>query len=468
MTLLSSSTFQMSNDQKESPHRINEIFRIQSKQMISQGLTSASYRIQKLKRLKKAILSRRQEIRDALTSDFQKSEQETDLSEIFIVTSEIDYVVKHLRDWMQSRAVSTPLLLFGTRSEIRYQSKGNVLVIAPWNFPFNLSLAPAVISFAAGNCTIIKPSEFTPATNRVMQTIVSEVFEESEMAILTGDSEVAQQLLSLPFNHVFFTGSTRVGKIVMTAAAKHLASVTLELGGKSPVWVDSSANLKDAAMRIAWGKWFNAGQTCIAPDYIMAEAGIVEALKAELNHWVGKFYSSSPNLNRDYTGIIRPEHEKRLEDLGADAAIHGKMKPSILIVNPDHQAMREEIFGPVLPILPVTNATGAIEFINRGERPLSMYLFTNDRKTTEAFLTKTRAGGVAVNETLLHFFHKKLPFGGVNSSGMGRYHGFHGFSEFSNPMGVLRQSFSLNALHFILPPFSNLKKRIITLIMRLF
>jgi len=433
-----------------------------------QARSSVNCRKSKLRLLRKALMDYRQDLRDALIADFAKSEQETDLSEILTVKSEINNVLSNLSEWAAPKRVSGSLLLAGTRSEILTQPKGVVLIISPWNFPVLLCLGPLVSAYAAGNCCVLKPSEFTPHTNRVIRKLLQGVFSEREVAFVEGGPELTGKLIALPFDHIFFTGSPRVGRIVMEAAAKNLTPVTLELGGKSPAIVDESANVRDAAMRIAWGKWLNAGQTCIAPDYILADRRIKDELLKQLAYWTERFYGTQPETNADFSGIINQPNLERLSKLGEGQSAGTKLPPVIMEVLSNHPSMQEEIFGPVLPVLSFDSVSEAIEIVNKGHRPLALYIFSGSKTFQKKVLDETRSGGVAINETLLHFFHPELPFGGIGNSGMGKGRGHAGFMEFSHRRSVLHQRFRWNALWFILPPFTPLKKRIIDLILRWF
>lgn len=440
---------------------IDEIYDAQQNNRAAVASTTAAQRIEKLRRFERAMLAHRDAIRAAMWEDYRKPPEEVDLSEIFPVVSEARHAMRHLRRWMRPRRVATRLALFGTTSRIVYQPKGVVLILAPWNFPFNLTLAPLVSAIAAGNCAMLKPSELTPASTACMKRILGELFEENEVAIFEGGAETAQALLAKKFDHIFFTGSPAVGKIVMKAAAENLTSVTLELGGKSPAIVDASANLDDAARRIAWGKSFNSGQVCIAPDYVLVDervrAPFLEKLKASLDALGG---AESRSI------LVNEKHGARVRRLLDDALARGarivaggtgegrELAPTIVTdVPPDAAVMREEIFGPILPVLSYRTLDEAFARIESREHPLVLYVFSRAKSAIRDILGRTRAGGTAINHALIHFYQLELPFGGVGHSGVGKSHGFHGFEAFSNARGVLQQRLPFSSLELLFPPY---------------
>jgi len=452
----------------ESGHKqeIESVFKNLKTASAAQGQTTLAYRKTKLKQLKRELLAMTPEWQQALTTDFAKSHQETQLSELLTVKTEISHVVRNLHDWMSPHAVGTPLTLMGTYSMVVKESKGVVLVIAPWNFPVLLTLGPLVTAFAAGNCCVVKPSEHTPATNAVLRKIISSVFKVEEVTVIEGEADITGQLLQLPFDHIFFTGSTRVGRIVMEAAAKNLTPVTLELGGKSPVIVDAEAAVNDAAMRIVWGKWFNAGQTCVAPDYVLADEKIRLLLIEKMRYWITRFYGPEPMENPDYTGIIHPAAAARLGAMAGVRVEGRRIRPTLLVLNSADQIPEEEIFGPVLPVVGFSDLTEALAIINARPKPLALYVFSHSRKNVDRVVRGTKAGTMAVNEVLLQFFNSRLPFGGIGASGIGKAHGHNGFLEFSNQKSVLVQATKFNAVWLVLPPFTAFKKRLINWIVR--
>jgi aldehyde dehydrogenase (NAD+) len=418
--------------------------------------TSADERIAKLRRLHDALLARREEIRQALWDDYRKPAAEVDLSEILPVLGEARHAMRHLRSWMEPQRVDTPLILFGSRSRILYQPKGVVCIISPWNFPINLTLGPLVSAIAAGNCAIVKPSEMTPNASACMKRILGDLFDESEVAVIEGDAGVAEALLKKKFDHIFFTGSPAVGKIVMHAAAEHLTSVTLELGGKSPAIVDRTANVVEAAKKIAWGKSLNSGQVCIAPDYVLVD----ESVRAE---FVEKLRA---NATGESGWLVNDRHAARIRRLGADG--DGRQIPLKIVENvaDDAPAMREEIFGPLLPVIPYRDLNDALRIIEEREKPLVLYLFSRNRDVINRVMRETRAGGSVINDTLVHFYQLNLPFGGVGQSGIGKAHGRWGFEAFSNARGVLEQPTRFSGIQFLYPPYTRLTQKMIDFVLR--
>ncbi|HLJ75746.1 MAG TPA: aldehyde dehydrogenase family protein [Thermoanaerobaculia bacterium] len=421
---------------------VDRIFEQQQARREKLASSTAGQRREKLRRLHDALLSRRDEIRQALWEDYRKPASEVDLSEIFPVVTEARHAMRHLRKWMAPHRVATPLSLLGTRAHVIAEPKGVVLVISPWNFPVNLTLGPLVSAIAAGNCVIIKPSEMTPHASACMKRIITDLFDESEVAVIEGDAGVAEALLKKKFDHIFFTGSPRVGKIVMRAAAENLTSVTLELGGKSPVIVDRTADLDDAAKVIAWGKTVNAGQICIAPDYVLVDESVREKFVAKLR--------AQPL--QETTWLIKEQ----------------RGMPLTILENPslDSQVMREEIFGPLLPVIGYRDLAEALRVITDRTRPLVIYVFSRDRGFIRQVVQRTRAGATVINDALVHFFHVNLPFGGVGESGFGKAHGKFGFDAFSNPRAVLEQRSHFSPVRLVYPPYTALKKKLIDFTVR--
>lgn len=452
---------------------LRALFQRQQAHQFAVARTGARERRAKLRRLHDCLLRRRPEIYAALWADLRKGVTEADISEIGVVNTEIRHALRHLRDWMAPRHAPTPLMLIGTRSEIRREPKGVSLILAPWNFPFNLTLAPLVSAVAAGNCVVLKPSEFTPHCSALMKSIVAECFEPEEAVVVEGDAEVAKALLALPFNHVFFTGSPAVGKSVMRAAAEHLASVTLELGGKSPVIVDETADLDTAAAKIAWLKAMNAGQICIACDYVLVHESVHDRLVEKLAEKFRRFYGDTPEARQQTPDLCRMVNERHfarvahlLEDAvqrGARLAFGGRtdaaeryIEPAVLAAVPDAAAIwQEEIFGPPLPVRPYRTLDEAIAFVNAGPQPLAMYIFSARRRAVDTILRETRNGGVSVNDAGIHWYNCDLPFGGVNNSGIGKCHGEAGFLEFTNQRGVVYQNRIFPHTNLFLPPYGS-------------
>jgi aldehyde dehydrogenase (NAD+) len=457
---------------------IERIFEIQQAHQFAVGKTTARERKEKLKRLLNAILSRKQDIRDALYADFRKHPSEVDLTEIMPVTSEIKHAIRHVSKWMRPHRVKTPLSLFGSRSHIHYEPKGVVLVIAPWNFPVNLTFGPLISAVTAGNCVMLKPSEHTPHASAVIKSITEDVFDESEVAVIEGGIETSTAALALPFNHIFFTGAPAIGKVVMAAAAKHLASVTLELGGKSPTIIDETASVDAAARRIAWAKFTNNGQICIAPDYLFVHESKKAEFLDKLTKNIESFYGIDARRSDSYARIVNHRHYQRLsgyiddaKQKGATVAYGGRtegsedyIEPTILTdVDPKADVMMDEIFGPVLPVYGYESLDEPIAMINSKEKPLALYIYSKSQRNIDRIMQNTRAGGTCINHSVVHFFQNNLPFGGSNNSGIGKGHGFFGFEAFSNPRGVLKQVLPFSGIEFMMAPFNKLKQTLIDL-----
>ncbi|MDX1909861.1 MAG: aldehyde dehydrogenase family protein, partial [Saprospiraceae bacterium] len=425
----------------------------------------------KLRRLNDCLLRRRAEVEAALWADFRKNATEVNISELGVVLHEIRYAIRHLQSWMHTKKVGTPLTLFGASSEIVYEPKGVCLILSPWNFPFNLTFTPLVSAIAAGNCVILKPSEYAPHSSALMLQIVAECFPPGEVSLFEGDATVAQELLTLPFNHIFFTGSPQVGKIVMRAAAEHLASITLELGGKSPVIVEDAAELDNAAAKIAFLKLLNASQTCIAPDYVLVNErlhdALVEKLSAKIKQYFGKT-AAEIQQSPDYCRLIHPRHFARVKALLDDALHRGAtleaggetdendlfIAPTLLTRVPEEAKIwEEEIFGPLLPIRTYQSLDQAIAYINQHPKALAMYIFSRDSAVVNRVIAQTRCGGVAINDCGIQFYNSELPFGGSNNSGIGQCHGEFGFLEFSHQRSVMRQTRLFPTTDFFLPPY---------------
>ena len=445
--------------------------------------TSVEQRKAKLRSLLEALMAHRAEAQAALAADFRKSPEEVDLTELYPVISEIKEALRHLPRWMKPRRVPTPLGLFGSAGTIRYEPRGVVLIISPWNYPIYLTLGPLVSAIAAGNCAILKPSEFTPHTTAFLSQLLAGLFPEEEVALVEGAADTAQALLALPFDHSFFTGSPAVGTVVMRAAAEQLTSVTLELGGKSPVLVDADANLREAARKIAWGKCLNGGQTCVAPDFVLVHERVHDALVEQLKMALEEFYghdAAARKVSVDLARIIHEGHHARLLRLlreskgitvfgGEVDAATNYISPTLLTeVDPASPLMQEEIFGPLLPILKVKDMDAAVAFVNARPKPLALYVFSGSRQRAEALISRTTAGGSCINDTILHFAHTGLPTGGVNQSGLGKAHGVHGFEAFSNARGILRQRTRWSAIQLMYPPYTGFVRRMINLTLRWF
>lgn len=423
-------------------------------------------RRQALARLKETIDRRERDIVAALAADFSKPEAETIFSEIMPVSMDIAHARSHLRSWMKPQRVMPTLATLGTSARIRPEPRGVCLIIAPWNYPFNLAFGPLVSALAAGNSAIIKPSELTPATSRLIAEIVAETFPPELVTVVEGDKDIAQRLLDLPFDHIFFTGSPEVGKIVMAAAAKNLTSVTLELGGKSPTIVGPGADIAKAAKWIAFGRFANAGQTCIAPDHLFVHRSVEEKLTAALRKEIAGFYGESAKASPHLARIVSDRHADRMRDLLKDAlgkgarVAHGGdsdgryVGPTLIeAVTPQMRLDQEEIFGPILPIMAYDDLDEVIARINERPKPLALYIFERDRAFADKVIAGTSSGAISINAAMLHYTHPGLPFGGVNHSGIGSAHGIFGFRAFSHEKPILTNRFS--AVSMLFPPYTD-------------
>ncbi|MFA5661482.1 MAG: aldehyde dehydrogenase [Bacteroidales bacterium] len=407
-----------------------------------------SFRQEALKKLSECVIRRKTEILDALHTDLNKSATEGEMTEISVLQEEIRYVSKHMRKWSKPLNVKTPLVLFPARSYRIAEPYGVVLIMSPWNYPLLLSLEPLVGAIAAGNCAVIKPSAYSPATSSIIARIIAECFPPEYCTVVEGGREENSGLLALPFDYIFFTGSTTVGKKVMEAASANLIPVSLELGGKSPVIIHKSADVDLAAKRIVFGKFINAGQTCVAPDYILVPESLRDRLQERLCHWINTFYpADEQGVIKNYPRMVNEKHFDRvLGLLNNEKILFGgesirqtlTINPTVLTdVFPDSEVMQEEIFGPVLPILTYITLNEAIEFVRSRPKPLALYLFTKDKKAREKVLRELSYGGGCVNDTLVHVASSYLPFGGVGYSGMGSYHGKASFDTFTHYKSIL-------------------------------
>jgi aldehyde dehydrogenase (NAD+) len=420
------------------------------------------FRIEQLERLKTAILAHENSINKALYEDLHKSAMETYTTEIGLCLAEITYVLRHLASWARPKKVKGPSLLPLTESFVHNEPYGVVLIIAPWNYPLQLTIAPLIGAMAAGNCAILKPSEISSHTSQLIQGMIDDYFKNNYVAVIQGGAEVAQQLLQHKLDYIFYTGGGAVGKIVMKAAAKHLTPVTLELGGKSPCIVDKEIDVEKTAHRITWGKFLNAGQTCVAPDYLMLHKSIKENLIDRIKKAIVDFYGEDAKQSKDYGRMINQRHFARLSTYieDGDVIFGGEtdskelyIAPTLMDnVSPEAKVMQEEIFGPILPIIEYSDISEAIEFINNRPKPLALYLFSNDRKIQKKVLRETSSGGVCINDTVVHFTSTELPYGGVGASGFGKYHGKASYELLSNKKGVMKQTV-LSDLALRYPPY---------------
>jgi aldehyde dehydrogenase (NAD+) len=457
---------------------IESTFAAQRETAIQLRNSTADIRIEKLRKLEEAVLANRDAIYRALAEDLRKSEAEADLFDILQVIAGIRHARRNLTGWMRPQRAQPTMTMLGTRARIFYEPRGLALIIAPWNYPISLLLGPLASAIAAGCPAILKPSEMSPACSALMARMIGETFAPEEIAAFEGNAAVSTELLALPFDHIFFTGSPAVGKVVLAAAAKHLTSVTLELGGKSPVIVDETAHLTKSARSIAWGKFANCGQTCIAPDYAYVHESVLQQFAGAMKDAITKMYKN-PVESDDYCRIVNDRHFTRICRLIDDAFASGAtvlaggerdeaqrfIAPTLLgRVTEDAAIMQEEIFGPVLPVLPYRDLAEPIAAINLRPKPLALYVFAKDQDRVSRVLQETSAGGSCVNATILQFGHENLPFGGIGTSGIGNAHGFYGFRAFSHERAVLEDKFSVVPMLF--PPYTRRVKQTMKWIIR--
>ncbi|AEC02116.1 aldehyde dehydrogenase [Sphaerochaeta coccoides] len=424
-----------------------------------------SFRRDKLILLRNAIKEHEKDIYEALRLDLGKAPFEAYVTEVGIVLEEITYALKHLKQWAKPRRVRVPLMHFPSSGSIHAEPYGSVLIMSPWNYPFQLTIVPLAGAIAAGNCAIIKPSEYAFHTSEIIEKIISEIFEESFVSVIRGGREANKSLLNEKFDYIFFTGSPQVGKVVMESAARHLVPVTLELGGKSPCIVDESADIKLSARRIIWGKFLNAGQTCIAPDYLLVHSSVKNDLLNELKASITAFYGQDPLSSKEYPKIISQRHFDRLMNLmesgriivgGRSNSSERRIAPTILEdVSWDSPIMQEEIFGPILPILEFTDFHDTLATLSRRPKPLAFYLFTSNRKNEAHAIRTVSFGGGCINDTMIHLSSPRLPFGGVGESGMGQYHGKTSFDTFSHYKSIIKKFNLLDSSSLRYPPFKN-------------
>jgi aldehyde dehydrogenase (NAD+) len=444
---------------------------------------STASRIEKLRSIETYMLAHKQDLFDALYADFKKPSSEVIIAELLGVKKEINHMIKHVKSWMKPQKVGTPLMLVGTQGYIQLEPKGMCLIIAPWNYPFNLAINPLVHAIAAGNAVMLKPSELSEHTSAFIKKMITALFDSSEVAVFEGDATVSTYLLAQKFDHIFFTGSPMIGKKVMEAASKHLCSVTLELGGKSPAIVDESADIVASANKIAWGKFLNNGQTCIAPDYLYVHEKVNFQVLQALENAIAMFYGSGKDIatSKDYARIVNKRHFARIKQLVDDALSQGAkiltggdfdestcfISPTILL-NCTHemQIMQEEIFGPILPVLTFKDESEITRYLSNEEKPLALYIFSQNQVFTDYIVQNTSSGSCLVNDCLIQFGHDELPFGGVNNSGIGKSGGKFGYLEFSHAKSVLVQR--TNLLRFFYPPYTIKTKWLIEQVLKWF
>lgn len=428
-------------------NQLKELLESQQRYFLTGKTLDYNFRKEALKKLRSAVLMHESDLYDALYKDLHKSQFESYATEIGFVLDEIRYSLKQLKKWMKPKRVSSGIISFPAHSRIIHEPLGGILIISPWNYPFQLLAAPLVGAIAAGNTVILKPSEISENAALTIAKLINSTFEREYVHVVTGGANISQKLLELKFNHIFFTGSPRVGRIVMQAAAKNLIPVTLELGGKSPCIIDNGVNLRLTARRIAWGKLLNAGQTCIAPDYLFVHESIKDALIKEIERAIYKFYGKDLKKSNDYPRIISRPNMERLATLldGANIVFGGHydindrfFEPTILdSVTFKLPVMQQEIFGPIFPVITYNDPGELIRQVNSQPRPLALYIFSNDKIFRERLIAEIPAGGVTVNDTIMHIASNKLPFGGVGNSGIGKYHGQYSFNTFTNAKPVV-------------------------------
>ncbi|HSM83807.1 MAG TPA: aldehyde dehydrogenase [Nodosilinea sp.] len=442
------------------PAPIAALIRRQREYWATGATRSLDFRLGQLKALRAAIVTYQADIIDAAKQDLGRPEFEG-YFEVGAI-SELDYIIKHLPGWVKPRRASLPLSQLPGSAWVQPEPLGVALIIGPWNYPFQLMMSPLMGAIAAGNCALLKPSELAPATSKMLARLIDTTFDPAHVALVEGGVETAQALLAEPFDHIFFTGGERVGKLVMQAAAQHLTPVTLELGGKSPCLVDADVNLEVAARRIVWGKFLNAGQTCVAPDYLLVDERIKDDLVAALTQRIHECYGDQPAASPDLSRVVNERQFDRLVGLlgrgnilvGGDHSRRDRYIAPTLIdgVGWEDPIMQEEIFGPILPILTYKDLGGAIAAINQRPKPLALYLFSRDRQVQAQVLERTTAGSVCINDVILQIAIWDMPFGGVGSSGIGGYHGLHSFNTFSNLKSVLKKPFWMD-MDWRYPPY---------------
>lgn len=435
---------------------------------------NVKFRLEHLRKLKKAILLNEEEIKKALKLDLNKSESESYMTEIGMTLSELSYDIRNVKSWCKNKRVGTPLAHFPSRSFISKEPYGVTLILSPWNYPFMLLIEPLIGAIAAGNCAVLKPSEFAPNTANVIEKIIKECFEEDYVTVIQGDKDVSQGLIEKKFDYIFYTGGTKVGKIVMQEASKNLVPVTLELGGKSPCIIDSKYNIHLAAKRLLFGKLLNAGQTCIAPDYVLVNENVKEGLIEELKKVLKEFLGENPIKNEDYPKIVNERHFERLSNLieGEKILVGGKTDKKLLKIEPtildnpkiDSKVMSEEIFGPILPIITYKTIEDAIAYVKEFEKPLALYMFTNDKKIQNKIMNEISFGGGCINDTIIHIANSNMGFGGVGYSGIGNYHGKRSFDTFSHERSITKK-YSLD-LPMRYMPYNNFKDKLISMFLK--
>ena len=436
----------------------------------SNSTRDLEWRKQQLQQIKRLVNDNEQAFIDALASDLGKPAQEAWITEVSYVTGDVDHVCKRLSAWAKKRRVATPIVAQPGRSYIQPEPQGTVLIIGAWNYPMQLILAPLVAVLAAGNCAIVKPSELAPATSMLLAKLIPQYLDSQAVSVVEGAVEETSALLSLPFNHIMYTGNGQVARIVMTAAAKHLTPVTLELGGKSPVYVDKSTDITITAQRIAWGKWMNAGQTCIAPDYIITTADMVTPLVDALKKQIEKMFGKDPKQSKSYGRIINTRHAQRIAqyltdidvEIGGEVDIENKYIAPTIVLNPplDSALMTDEIFGAILPVITIDSFDDAKRFVKERDKPLSSYIFSKNKEQCQTWVNEISSGSQCINDVIMFNAVPELPFGGIGPSGMGQYSGKAGFDNFSHLKSVLARPF-VKDLPVRFAPYSKMKFKLL-------
>ncbi|MGP7816417.1 aldehyde dehydrogenase [Niallia sp. 01092] len=437
---------------------------------------SIEFRLQQLQKLKAGIEQFKQKIIEALQKDLGKHAFEAYAYEVGFVLSSIRHTLKNLKKWAKRKKVKSPLTLFPSKSYVQYEPYGTVLIIGPFNYPFQLVMEPLIGAIAAGNCVVLKPSELVPSISAVITEMISSIFDENYIRSVEGGVATNTALIQASFDYIFFTGSVSVGKMVMEAAAKNLTPVTLELGGKSPTFVDESANIPIAAQRILWGKTVNAGQTCIAPDYLVVHESVKEDLIVELKKALHTFFGSNVASSKDFGRIVNDKHFNRLAQIlqqeeenilvgGNSNAKTRFIEPTLLKADWNSLSMKEEIFGPILPIITYSDLDDVIQSVQKQSKPLALYVFTTNREVEEKIVSSISSGGVCINDTITHAANPYLPFGGIGSSGMGMYHGVYSFFTFSHKRSVLKKNNRWN-ITTLFPPYTEKKRKLVRKVLK--
>ncbi len=454
---------------------INEILKVHKNYFYRGETKSISFRLDQLRKLKNSIKEREEDLIKALYEDLGKPSFEAYATEIGYVLDSIRYMMKHLKSWAKVKKVKTPFIHFGAKSYIYSEPYGTVLIIGPFNYPFQLLIEPLIGAMASGNCMVLKPSENTPYTSNIIKNMIKEKFDEKYISVIEGGVGTTSSLIHAPFDYIFFTGSIKVGKIVMEAASKNLVPITLELGGKSPCIIEESANLDIAAQRVVWGKFLNVGQTCVAPDYLLVHKNVKKEVLKKIKQTIRTFYGENPSVSKDYGKIVNEKAFNRLIHLidKNKVVIGGEYNKEDLYIGPtiidevnwEDPIMEDEIFGPILPIIEYEDLNSIIQMINERPKPLALYLFTENKKIKEKVIRSISFGGGCINDTLSHVASPYIPFGGVGTCGIGSYHGKYSFDVFSHKKSVMKKTTKFN-LKEMYPPYHDGKLNILKKILK--